>query len=166
MRRNNIYTINPIIARAQSNRSSGIPVSTPVSNMSISEKSVLSSTQASIEPNQFAFSYIDANGAVLAADTPKDTIQITTELPLSATVTASAVVLKIVEDPNHLFVTQAKITEWDNKSSKTHVHRGEDITSGLIAPEVIAVLPIDKIDEMIYYNINHLVLFELSYHYF
>ena len=144
--RNNVYTVNPIMARAISNRSSGVSTSTPVSNMSVTEKSVLSSTQASIKPNQFAFSYIDANGAVLAADTYTDTLQITTESPLSATVTTSAVVLKIVEDPNHLFVTQAKITEWDNKSSKVHVHRGEDITSGLIAPEVISLLPVSKIN--------------------
>ena len=143
MARNNIYTVNPIMARAESNRST--QTKAPVSNMSVTEKSVLSSVQATIKPNQFAFSYVDANGNILSADSTTDTLCITTESPLSAIATSGALTFKIIEDPNHLFVTQAKITEWDNKSPKGHTHKGEDITSGLIAPEVIAILPISHI---------------------
>ena len=146
MRRNNIYTVNPIMARAESNRSSQELTTEPVSNMSITEKSVLSSVQANIQPNQFAYSFVNVNGNSIAADISTDTLSITTESPLSAIIESESIVFKIIEDPNHLFVTQAKITEWDNKVSKDHVHKGEDITTGLIAPEVISILPINQID--------------------
>lgn len=146
MRRNNIYTINPIIARAQSNRSIQTEAPPSVSNMSVTEKAVLSSTQANIKPNQFAYSFVNVNGASLAADIATDTLGIITESPLSATITSDSIIFKVIEDPNHLFVTQAKITEWDNKAGKNHTHKGEDIVSGLIAPEVIAILPISHIE--------------------
>ena len=146
MIRNNIYTVNPIMARAESNRSTQTPTSGPVSNMSVTEKSVLSSVQANIQPNQFAYSFINVNGTSIAANTSTDTLSIITDSPVSATIVSDSIVFKVIEDPNHLFVTQAKITEWDNKVSKDHVHKGEDITSGLIAPEVISVLPINQIN--------------------
>lgn len=147
MTRNNIYTVNPILSRAaaQSSRSSMVDT-VPVSNMSVSEKSVLSSMMPGAEPNQLAYSYVSANDTLISSTSKTDTLHITTELPLSTTTTNDIITFKVVEDSNHLFVTQAKITEWDNKASKNHVHRGEDITSGLIAHEVIAILPIDKIE--------------------
>ena len=146
MIRNNIYTVNPIMARAESNRSTQTPTSGPVSNMSVAEKSVLSSVQANIQPNPFAYSFINVNGTSIAANASTDTLSIITDSPVSATIVSDSIVFKVIEDPNHLFVTQAKITEWDNKVSKNHVHKGEDIVSGLIAPEVIALLPITKIN--------------------
>ena len=145
MIKNNIYTVNPVMARALSNRSTQTPVNTPVSNMSVTEKAVLSSVQANLTPNQYAYSNVNANGTILSANTETDVLYITTESPISTEVANDVLLFKIVEDPNHLFVTQAKITEWDNKASKNHTHKGEDIVSGLIAPEVIAILPISHI---------------------
>ena len=146
MIKNNIYTVNPVMARALSNRSTQTPVTTSVSNMSVTEKAVLSSVQANLTPNQYAYSNVNANGTILSANTETDVLYITTESPISTEVTNDVLLFKIVEDPNHLFVTQAKITEWDNKAGKSHIHKGEDIVSGLIAPEVIAILPISHIE--------------------
>ena len=146
MIKNNIYTVNPVMARALSNRSTQIPVNTPVSNMSVTEKAVLSSVQANLTPNQYAYSNVNVNGTILSANTETDVLYITTESPISTEVANDVLLFKIVEDPNHLFVTQAKITEWDNKAGKNHTHKGEDIISGLIAPEVIAILPISHIE--------------------
>ena len=146
MIKNNIYTVNPVMARALSNRSTQTPVNTPVSNMSVTEKAVLSSVQANLTPNQYAYSNVNVNGTILSANTETDVLYITTESPISTEVANDVLLFKIVEDPNHLFVTQAKITEWDNKAGKNHTHKGEDIISGLIAPEVIAILPISHIE--------------------
>ena len=146
MIKNNIYTVNPVMARALSNRSTQVSVTTPVSNMSVTEKAVLSSVQANLTPNQYAYSNVNVNGTILSANTETDVSYITTESPISTEVVNDVLLFKIVEDPNHLFVTQAKITEWDNKAGKNHTHRGEDIVSGLIAPEVIAILPISHIE--------------------
>ena len=146
MIKNNIYTVNPVMARALSNRSTQVSATTPVSNMSVTEKAVLSSVQANLTPNQYAYSNVNANGTILSANTETDVLYITTESPISTEVTNDVLLFKIVEDPNHLFVTQAKITEWDNKAGKNHTHKGEDIVSGLIAPEVIAILPISHIE--------------------
>ncbi|NCC05914.1 MAG: hypothetical protein EOM37_18170, partial [Proteobacteria bacterium] len=146
MIKNNIYTVNPVMARALSNRSTQVSATTPVSNMSVTEKAVLSSVQANLTPNQYAYSNVNANGTILSANTETDVLYITTESPISTEVANDVLLFKIVEDPNHLFVTQAKITEWDNKAGKNHTHKGEDIVSGLIAPEVIAILPISHIE--------------------
>lgn len=146
MIKNNIYTVNPVMARALSNRSTQTSATTPVSNMSVTEKAVLSSVQANVTPNQYAYSNVNANGTILSANTETDVLYITTESPISTEVANDVLLFKIVEDPNHLFVTQAKITEWDNKAGKNHTHKGEDIVSGLIAPEVIAILPISHIE--------------------
>ena len=146
MIKNNIYTVNPVMARALSNRSTQVSATTPVSNMSVTEKAVLSSVQANLTPNQYAYSNVNANGTILSANTETDVLYITTESPISTEVANDVLLFKIVEDPNHLFVTQAKITEWDNKAGKSHTHKGEDIVSGLIAPEVIAILPISHIE--------------------
>lgn len=146
MIKNNIYTVNPVMARALSNRSTQVSTTTPVSNMSVTEKAVLSSVQANLTPNQYAYSNVNANGTILSANTETDVLYITTESPISTEVANDVLLFKIVEDPNHLFVTQAKITEWDNKAGKNHTHKGEDIVSGLIAPEVIAILPISHIE--------------------
>ena len=133
------------MARALSNRSTQTSATTPVSNMSVTEKAVLSSVQANLTPNQYAYSNVNANGTILSANTETDVLYITTESPISTEVANDVLLFKIVEDPNHLFVTQAKITEWDNKAGKNHTHKGEDIVSGLIAPEVISILPISHI---------------------
>ena len=148
MRGNNIYTVNPVLARAtaSSNRSASTQFQGNISNMSVSEKSVLSSVVSNISPNQFAYSNVNANGGIISANTETDVLYITTESPISTEVANDVLLFKIVEDPNHLFVTQAKITEWDNKAGKNHTHKGEDITSGIIAPEVIALLPISHIN--------------------
>lgn len=148
MIRNNIYTVNPVLARAtaSSNRSANTQFQGSISNMSVSEKSVLSSAVSNISPNQFAYSNVNANGSIISANTETDVLYITTESPLNTSISNNVLTFKIVEDSNHLFVTQAKITEWDNKVGKNHTHKGEDITSGIIAPEVIALLPISHID--------------------
>ena len=148
MIRNNIYTVNPVLARATaaSSRSANSQFQGSASNMSVSEKSVLSSAVSNISPNQFAYSNVNANGTIISANTETDVLYISTESPLSTSISNNVLTFKIVEDSNHLFVTQAKITEWDNKVGKNHVHKGEDITSGIIAPEVIALLPISHIN--------------------
>lgn len=146
MIKNNIYTVNPVMARALSNRSTQVSATTSVSNMSVTEKAVLSSVQANVTPNQYSYSNVNANGTILSANTETDVLYITTESPISTEVANDVLLFKIVEDPNHLFVTQAKITEWDNKAGKNHTHKGEDIVSGLIAPEVISILPISHIE--------------------
>ena len=97
------------MARALSNRSTQVSATTPVSNMSVTEKAVLSSVQANLTPNQYAYSNINANGTLLSANTETDVLYITTESPISTEVANDVLLFKIVEDPNHLFVTQAKI---------------------------------------------------------
>lgn len=150
MTRNNTYTVNPILSRATTQNIATIPLlkSSSVSNMSVTEKGVLSSVVNNMEPNQFAYSYVNINGSSLSAITKMDTLYVSTESPIGATIQDNIFTIKITEDANHLFVTQAKITEWDNKAAGNHIHKGEDITSGVIAPEVIGMLPISKIVDL------------------
>ena len=83
MIKNNVYTVNPVMARSLSNRSTQVSATTPVSNMSVTEKAVLSSVQANLEPNQLAYSFVNVDGTSLAADASTSTLSITYETPLN-----------------------------------------------------------------------------------
>ena len=145
MIRNNVYTVNPIMARAESNRSTQTPTSGPVSNMSVTEKAVLSATQASIQPNQLAYSFVSVDEGTLAASTTTSTLPIIYEAPLNVSVSGSSLLFKLVQDETQMFVSKAQVEEWTAKADGDHKHSGNDITTGTIPPEVLNNIPINKI---------------------
>lgn len=145
MIKNNVYTVNPVMARALSNRSTQIPVTTPVSNMSVTEKAVLSSVQANLEPNQLAYSFVNVDGTSLAADTSTATLSITYENPLNVSISGSSLLFKLIQDETQMFVSKAQVEEWTAKADGDHKHSGNDIISGTIPPEVLNNIPINKI---------------------
>ena len=145
MIRNNVYTVNPIMARAESNRSTQTPTSGPVSNMSVTEKAVLSATQASIQPNQLAYSFVSVDGGTLAASTTTSTLPIIYEAPLNVSVSGSSLLFKLIQDETQMFVSKAQVEEWTAKADGDHKHSGNDITTGTIPPEVLNNIPINKI---------------------
>ena len=145
MIRNNVYTVNPIMARAESNRSTQTPTSGPVSNMSVTEKAVLSATQASIQPNQLAYSFVSVDGGILAASTTTSTLPIIYEAPLNVSVSGSSLLFKLIQDETQMFVSKAQVEEWTAKADGDHKHSGNDITTGTIPPEVLNNIPINKI---------------------
>ena len=139
MIRNNVYTVNPIMARAESNRSPQTPTSSPVSNMSVTEKAVLSATQASIRPNQLAYSFVSVDEGTLAASTTTSTLPIIYEAPLNVSVSGSSLLFKLIQDETQMFVSKAQVEEWTAKADGDHKHSGNDITTGTIPPEVISL---------------------------
>ena len=145
MIRNNVYTVNPIMARAESNRSTQTPTSGPVSNMSVTEKAVLSATQASIQPNQLAYSFVSVDEGTLAASTTTSTLPIIYEAPLNVSVSGSSLLFKLIQDETQMFVSKAQVEEWTAKADGDHKHSGNDITTGTIPPEVLNNIPINKI---------------------
>lgn len=145
MIKNNVYTVNPVMARALSNRSTQTPVNTPVSNMSVTEKAVLSSVQANLEPNQLAYSFVNVDGTSLAADTSTATLAITYESPLNVSISGSSLLFKLIQDETQMFVSKAQVEEWTAKADADHKHSGNDITTGTIPPEVLNNIPINKI---------------------
>ena len=145
MIKNNVYTVNPVMARALSNRSTQIPVNTPVSNMSVTEKAVLSSVQANIEPNQLAYSFVNVDGISLAADTSTSTLSVTYESPLNVSISGSSLLFKLIQNETQMFVSKAQVEEWTAKADGDHKHSGNDITTGTIPPEVLNNIPINKI---------------------
>lgn len=145
MIKNNVYTVNPVMARALSNRSTQIPVTTPVSNMSVTEKAVLSATQASIQPNQLAYSFVSVDEGTLAASTTTSTLPIIYEAPLNVSVSGSSLLFKLIQDETQMFVSKAQVEEWTAKADGDHKHSGNDITTGTIPPEVLNNIPINKI---------------------
>ena len=145
MIKNNVYTVNPVMARALSNRSTQTPVTTPVSNMSVTEKAVLSSVQANLEPNQLAYSFVNVDGTSLAADTSTATLSITYETPLNVSISGSSLLFKLIQNETQMFVSKAQVEEWTVKADGDHKHSGNDIISGTIPPEGLNNIPINKI---------------------
>ena len=145
MIKNNVYTVNPVMARALSNRSTQTSVTTPVSNMSVTEKAVLSSVQANLEPNQLAYSFVNVDGTSLAADTSTATLSITYESPLNVSISGSSLLFKLIQNETQMFVSKAQVEEWTAKADGDHKHSGNDITTGTIPPEVLNNIPINKI---------------------
>ena len=145
MIKNNVYTVNPVMARAESNRSTQTPTSGPVSNMSVTEKAVLSATQASIQPNQLAYSFVSVDEGTLAASTTTSTLPIIYEAPLNVSVSGSSLLFKLIQDETQMFVSKAQVEEWTAKADGDHKHSGNDITTGTIPPEVLNNIPINKI---------------------
>ena len=98
MRRNNVYTVNPILARSTANINESTGRSTSASNMSVSEKAVLSSVQTSLTPNQLAYSYVSVDSIILPADTTTSTLSLTYEKPLNISISNNTVLFKLIQD--------------------------------------------------------------------
>lgn len=145
MRRNNVYTVNPILARTTANINEVTGRSTSASNMSVSEKAVLSSVQTSLTPNQLAYSYVSVDSIILPADTTTSTLSLTYEKPLNVSISNNTVLFKLIQDETQMFVSKAQVEEWTAKASADHNHDASDIITGVIAPEVLANIPMNKI---------------------
>lgn len=145
MRRNNVYTVNPILARSTANINESTGRSTSASNMSVSEKAVLSSVQTSIQPNQLSYSYVSVDSTILPADTTTSTLSLTYEKPLNVSISNNTVLFKLIQDETQMFVSKAQVEEWTAKASADHNHDASDIITGVIAPEVLANIPMNKI---------------------
>ena len=113
--------------------------------MSVTEKAVLSSVQANLEPNQLAYSFVNVDGTSLAADTSTATLAITYESPLNVSISGSSLLFKLIQDETQMFVSKAQVEEWTAKADADHKHSGNDITTGTIPPEVLNNIPINKI---------------------
>ena len=144
MRRNNVYTVNPILARSTANINESTGRSTSASNMSVSEKAVLSSVQTSIQPNQLAYSFVNVDGISLPADTTMSILSLTYEKPLNVSISNNTVLFKLVQDETQMFVSKAQVEEWTAKASADHNHDASDIITGVIAPEVLANIPMNR----------------------
>lgn len=145
MRRNNVYTVNPILARSTANINEVTGRSTSASNMSVTEKAVLSSVKASIAPNQLAYSFVNVDGVSLPADNITATLSLTYEKPLNVSISNNTVLFKLIQDETQMFVSKTQVEEWTAKASVDHNHDASDIITGVIAPEVLANIPMNKI---------------------
>lgn len=110
-----------------------------------SERSKLAGIQVGAEVNQKSFSYIKVDAATISADIKMDTIEFASgsNIEIVADITNDKIIINntythptnhlatiIIQDSTHRFVTDAQITNWNNKANSTVA---TTTTSGLMS---------------------------------